>query len=122
MSDIRHSSICREALIILSDGPAFLMGHYFGTRRGQPMSQTKARHRRKVQKPLIHVDVAGQLTRAGVALIARTGRPDRPGSYMLYLSPFGRAMVTVMKGAPKPRGERRPDAGHASPAVAGEAS
>lgn len=96
MTDPRCSPRCRKALVILLDGPAYLDGHYFGSRRGQPMTEGPARHRRRVLKPLIHEDTAAILTRAGLAEIVLSGRRDRRGSYMLFLTPLGRSVAIVL--------------------------
>lgn len=111
-TDPRFSPSCRKALAILTEGPCYLTGagRYFGSRRGMPLAEMPVKQR--VIKPLFHVDVAGQLTRAGMARIVRTGRPDRPGNYMLVLTPFGRAIALSLQVRRQWRAEAaiKPDA------------
>lgn len=53
-------------------------------------------HRESVRIPLIHIETAGRLVKAGIARLSQSGRPDRSTSLMLCLSPYGKALVLAM--------------------------
>lgn len=90
----RLSVTCRNALAALADGPVYLLSRRFFGRRGDVLTPGVPAYRnRRTPVPLVKVRIAGQLTRAGLAVISRAGRLDRNASFMLSLTMAGRAKL-----------------------------
>ena len=94
----RLAPTIRSALEALAEGPVYLLSSRFFGRRGDVLTPGVPPSRnRRTPIPIVKARTAGQLIRAGLAVISRAGRLDRNASFMLSLMPAGREMLATLQ-------------------------